>query len=131
MAVRRAAELFGPEDEQAARSHLVELDGARRGGDARVAVRAHTAFHFTLYEAARSGWLLRLIRPAWDSCERYRPVLLAAGALPDRHEELDVELLEACSAHDPDRAAGALRKHLELADDIYTVELAGRSIFAF
>ena len=132
MAVRRAAELFGPEDEQAARSHLIELDGARRGGDARVAVRAHTAFHFTLYEAARSGWLLRLIRPAWDSCERYRPVLLGTGGSPqDRHAELDRDLLGACATRDPDRAAAALHAHLELASDIYEVELAGRSIFAF
>jgi DNA-binding GntR family transcriptional regulator len=131
MAVRRAAELFGAEDEEAARSHLAELDDARRGGDARAAVRAHTAFHFTLYEAARSGWLLRLIRPAWDSCERYRPVLLGAGSLQDRHAELDGELLGACAARDPDRAAAALHAHLELATDIYAVELAGRSIFAF
>jgi hypothetical protein len=36
---------------------------------------------------------VRLIRPTWDSCERYRPVLLAAeGELQDRHEELDGEL---------------------------------------
>ena len=94
-------------------------------------MRAHTAYHFALYDAARSGWLLRLIRPAWDSCERYRPVLLTAGAVQDRHEELDVELLEACTAHEPDRAAAALREHLELATDIYAVELKGRSIFAF
>ena len=46
-----------------------------------------------------------LIRPAWDSCERYRPVLLSArGELQDRHEELDRELLAACTGHDPDRA---------------------------
>jgi DNA-binding GntR family transcriptional regulator len=132
MAVRRAAQLFGAEDEQAARSHLAELDVARRGGDARVALRAHTAFHFTLYEAARSGWLLRLISPAWDSCERYRPVLLGAGgALQDRHAELDQELLDACAARDPDRAGNALHAHLELATDIYEVELGGRTIFAF
>jgi DNA-binding GntR family transcriptional regulator len=132
MAVRRAAQLFGEEDEQAARSHLAELDGLRRGGDARAAVRAHTAFHFTLYEAARSSGLLRLIRPAWDSCERYRPVLLGPdGSSQDRHAELDHELLEACAARDPDRAAAALHAHLELASDIYEVELAGRSIFAF
>ena len=132
MAVRRAAELFGEEDEAAARSHLAELDGARRGRDARTAVRAHTDFHFTLYEAARSGWLLRLIRPAWDSCERYRPVLLGAGGpAQDRHAELDQELLDACAARDADRAATALHAHLELASDIYEVELAGQSIFAF
>jgi DNA-binding GntR family transcriptional regulator len=132
MAVRRAAELFTAEDERAARSHLAELDGARRSGDARAAVRAHTGFHFTLYEAAGSGWLLRLIRPAWDSCDRYRPVLLGpGGSSQDRHAELDHELLEACTARDPDRAAAALHAHLELASDIYEVELAGRSIFAF
>jgi DNA-binding GntR family transcriptional regulator len=132
MAVRRAAELFDAADERAARLQLAELDGARAGGDARAALRAHTAFHFTLYEAARSAWLLRVIRPAWDSCERYRPVLLGADGSPqDRHAELDRELLEACAARDPDRAAAALHAHLELASDIYEVELAGRTIFAF
>jgi DNA-binding GntR family transcriptional regulator len=132
MAVRRAAELFAETDETRARAELATFDVARRGGDIRAAVRAHTSFHFALYEAARSAWLLRLIRPAWDSCERYRPVLLrATGAPQDRHAELDVELLEACAAHDPERAAAALYAHLELASDIYAVELAGRSIFAF
>jgi DNA-binding GntR family transcriptional regulator len=131
MAVRRAAELFQPASAEAARSHLDAYDEARRRGDVRAAVHAHGSFHFALYEAASSAWLLRLIRPTWDSCERYRPVLLAKGAVQDRHEELDVELLEACIAHDPDRAAKALHEHLELASDIYAVELAGRSIFAF
>jgi DNA-binding GntR family transcriptional regulator len=131
MAVRRAAELFDADDELAARSHLADLDEARGARDARAAVRAHTAFHFALYEAARSGWLLRMIRPAWDSCERYRPVLLGAGSPQDRHAELDRELLDACAARDADRAASALHAHLELATDIYEVELAGRSIFAF
>jgi DNA-binding GntR family transcriptional regulator len=132
MALRRAATHFDEEDERAARAHLAELDDARRAGDARAAVRAHTAFHFALYEAARSAWLLRLIRPAWDSCERYRPVLLGpGGSSQDRHAELDQELLEACAARDPDRAAAALHAHLELASEIYAVELAGRSIFAF
>jgi DNA-binding GntR family transcriptional regulator len=72
-----------------------------------------------------------LIRPAWDSCERYRPVLFAAGSLQDRHEELDGELLDACVAHDSERAALALHDHLQLADDIFVLELKGRSIFAF
>jgi DNA-binding GntR family transcriptional regulator len=131
MAVRRAAELFEAGDAQAAHAHLAAYDDARRRGDIRAAVRAHGAFHFAVYEAARSTWLLRLIRPAWDSCERYRPALLAKGAVQDRHEELDVELLAACEAHDGDRAARALHDHLELAADIYAVELEGRSIFAF
>jgi len=132
MAVRRAAELFRAEDDARARAHLAAYDEARHRGDTRAAMREHTAFHFTVYEAAQSAWLVRLIRPAWDSCERYRPVLLAdKGALQDRHEELDEELLAGCAAHDAERAAAALRAHLELASEIYAVELAGRSIFAF
>jgi DNA-binding GntR family transcriptional regulator len=132
MALRRAAELFTAEDEERARAHLAAFDEARHRADTRAAMREHTAFHFTLYQAARSGWLLRLIRPCWDSCERYRPVLLAEkGVLQDQHEELDGELLAACAAHDADQAAAALHAHLELASDIYTVELEGRSIFAF
>ena len=132
MAVRRAAELFEPADEAQAQAHLEAEREARRAGDVRAAVREHAAFHFTLYDAARSAWLVRLIRPTWDSCERYRPVLLASeGELQDRHEELDGELLAACAAHDPVRAAAAFHAHLELATDIYRVELKGRSIFAF
>src|SRR5947208_10607744 len=130
MAVRRAASLFTAGDGAAARSHLAEYDEARRRGDIRAAVRAHGAFHFALYEAARSQWLVRLIRPAWDSCERYRPVLLAArGELQQRHERLDAELLAACAARDADRAAEVLRTHLDLATEFYAVELEGRSIF--
>jgi DNA-binding GntR family transcriptional regulator len=132
MAVRRAAELFEPRDEERARSALSAFDAARHGGDMRGAVASHREFHFALYEAARSPWLVRLIRPAWDSCERYRPVLLGStGELQDRHEELDGELLEACVAHDAARAAAALHAHLELATPIFSVELKGRSIFAF
>ena len=93
-------------------------------------MNAHTAYHFALYDAARSNWLLRLIRPAWDSCERYRPVLLAKGEVQDRHEELDVELPDACAGHDPDRAAAALREHRELATAIYAVG-RGPQHFAF
>ena len=132
LAVRRAAELFEPADEETARGYLAAFDAARHRGDVREAVRAHTAFHFTLYEAAHSAWLMRLIRPAWDSCERYRPILLAAtGELQDRHEQLDEELLASCVEHDPERAAAALRSHLESASEFYAVELKGRSIFAF
>ena len=48
-------------------------------------------------------------------------MLLAEGALQDRHEELDVELVEAWAPMTRPRRAGA-PAHLELATDIYTVE---------
>ena len=110
LAVRRAAERFTDEDATAARGHLARLDEPRGEGDVRATMRAHTDFHFTLYEASRSPWLVALIRPAWDRSERYRPALSRGrGELQERHRELDGRLLEACAAHDPAAARGALR----------------------
>src|SRR6476469_6823817 len=70
IAVRRAAERFTEADAEIAAGHLERLDAARGRGDVREPMRAHTAFHFALYEAADSSWLLGLIRPAWDRSER-------------------------------------------------------------
>jgi DNA-binding GntR family transcriptional regulator len=130
MAVRRAAERFGEGDRERAAGLLEQCVEARARGDVRDAMRAHGGFHFALYEASRSSWLVRLIRPAWESCERYRAALLAQqGSLQDRHQEIDQQLLEACAASDPDRAADVLYRHLELFGDFYSRELGGRGIF--
>jgi DNA-binding GntR family transcriptional regulator len=130
LAVRRAAERFTRVDEERADGCLAALAAARTSGDVRAAMRAHTDFHFTLYAASGSQWLPRLIRPAWESCERYRPaLLLERGDLQDRHQQLDAELLAACAAHDSPAAADALRRHLELAGSFYARELGDRGLF--
>jgi DNA-binding GntR family transcriptional regulator len=130
MAVRRAAERFGPDERARASELLEECVDARGRGDVRRAMRAHTEFHFALYAAAGSPWLVRLIRPAWESCERYRAALLAQhGSLQDRHAAIDGALLDACSRHDSDLAAKTLSEHLELFGDFYSHELGGRGIF--
>jgi DNA-binding GntR family transcriptional regulator len=131
LAVRGAARRFEPADAEAARGHLDAYAAARRAGDVRLAMRAHTAFHFAVYEAARSHWLIRLIRPAWDSSERFRPALVSRrGDLQDRHEQLDEELLLACVAHDEERAAEVLQQHLALAGEFYARELGDGGVFA-
>lgn len=130
LAVRRGAARFEDADAEEAGAALTALDEARLSGDVRAAMRAHTAFHFTLYNASGSRWLVRLIRPAWDSSERFRPALLSpVGDLQRRHRELDERLLAACVARDPDAAAQALFEHLELAGRFYSRELEGRGIF--
>src|SRR5437899_11150252 len=50
LAVRRAAERFSDADEDAARLHLARFDEASAAGDVRGTLRAHTEFHFALYE---------------------------------------------------------------------------------
>lgn len=131
LAVRRAAERFTEADAETARVHLARLDETRGGGDdVRQTMRAHTDFHFALYEASQSGWLVSLIRPAWDRSERFRPALLSpAGELQDRHRALDERLLTACVGRDPQAAADALFEHLELASLFFETELAGQGIF--
>jgi DNA-binding GntR family transcriptional regulator len=94
-------------------------------------MRAHTDFHFTLYEAADSPWLLGLIRPPWARSERYRPALFTpTGDLQDRHRQMDERLLAACTDHDPEAAAQALYDHLELASLFFQTELGGKGIFS-
>lgn len=130
IAVRRAAERFSDAHAQAARAHLDRFDAMAAEGDVRETMRAHTDFHFTLYDAAASQWLVALIRPAWDRSERFRPALLTSSSGPQElHREFDEELLAACASHDPDGAAAALHGHLELASVIFKTELNGRGIF--
>jgi DNA-binding GntR family transcriptional regulator len=130
LAVRRAAERFTEADAEAARAHLERFDAAAAAEDVRGTMRAHTDFHFTLYDASASPWLVALIRPAWDRSERFRPALLTSRDGPqERHRGYDTQLLEACAAHDPEEAAAALRDHLALASVIFQHELGGRGIF--
>jgi DNA-binding GntR family transcriptional regulator len=130
LAVRRAAERFTDENAAAARAQLDRFDAASALEDVREAMRAHTEFHFTLYEASQSQWLVALIRPAWDRSERFRPALFsAAGELQDKHREMDGRLLDACAAHDPDLASATLYEHLDLAGRFYAPELGERGLF--
>ncbi len=130
LAVRRGAERFTEADAEAALRHLERFDEMRAAGDVRETMRAHTEFHFTLYQASQSPWLVSLIRPAWDRSERFRPALLASAGEPqDQHREFDERLLAACVDHHPDAAAEALHDHLELASVIFETELGGHGIF--
>jgi DNA-binding GntR family transcriptional regulator len=130
LAVRRAAEHFSDADAANGRAHLDRFDAAAAAADVRGSMRAHTDFHFTLYEASRVQWLVALIRPVWDRSERFRPALLTSKDGPqERHRGYDEELLAACVAHDPDAAAQALHDHLELASVIFERELGSRGIF--
>jgi DNA-binding GntR family transcriptional regulator len=130
LALRRAAERFTDEDAEAARRNLDRFDQMREAGDVRGTMRAHTDFHFSLYDAARSDWLVALIRPAWVRSERFRPALLTSAGEPQkRHRSFDERLLAACVDHDPQAAADAMYEHLELASVIFERELGGRGIF--
>ena len=127
-AVRRAAERFQAEDAAAARAHLAAYAQARERDDAAAARVEHATFHFVLYRASHSEWLLRLIRPAWENCERYRAISLQRRS----HAEIDRQherILEACVRHEPDRAADELMHHLALTANLVARQMGWSDLF--
>lgn len=96
-----------------AEATLARYHAALEASAMREAREAHAAFHFTLYEASGSPWLVRLIQPVWQSSERYR--FMAVGTVDElqRREGEHRGLLAACAAGDVSRAGELLAAHLE------------------
>jgi DNA-binding GntR family transcriptional regulator len=110
LAVRRAAARFTPADEETARQRLAELD-AMADDNSSATSDAHQALHFALYAAAGSTWLLRMIRPVWETSERYCLALPESRQLKARTGEHQA-IVDACAAGDGERAADCLHDHL-------------------
>jgi DNA-binding GntR family transcriptional regulator len=129
LAVRKAAGHFTDRDAETARRHLTEYGLARERGELLQARTAHTAFHFALYSAARSEWLLRLIRPAWENCERYRAISLQSSGIRAVEREHE-RILDACVRHQPARAAAELTRHLSATANLVAHEMGADDLFA-
>lgn len=112
LAIRHGSERFTDEDRERGQSALDRMYAAYRDERLADAWRAHTEFHFALYNPSHSRWLMRLIYPAWESTERYR---FAVTPIRERLEDRGAEherMLAACVRHDPDAAAFELHNHL-------------------
>ena len=70
VAAGKAADKFTTEFADLAREYLERQMAAERRKDFSAAWKMHTAFHFTLYKASGSAWLVRLITPLWESSQR-------------------------------------------------------------
>lgn len=116
LAIAEAAKKFT--DEQAARAAtaLHRHETLLSTGDVDGARTAHTEFHFLLYEASGSRWLLRAIEPVWQNTERYRFSSNDSRSV-ERSSREHANILEACRVHDSQRAKKAIREHLNGALD--------------
>jgi DNA-binding GntR family transcriptional regulator len=115
--IARAATRFTPADAARARQALDEHVAALHRGDATAARAAHTEFHFTIYRAAGSRWLLRGLEPVWENSERYRfATVSSSGQNAERHRE-HLAILDACVAGDVEAAILAVRLHIQGAAD--------------
>lgn len=111
LAIQRAAANFTEQHAQTAAAELDRHVTAARRGDNVAARLAHTQFHFTIYQASGSRWLLRALEPVWQNSERYRFAGPRRSSLPASIREHQA-ILDACTAHDPERAVAALVTHL-------------------
>jgi DNA-binding GntR family transcriptional regulator len=129
LAVSKAAERFNSETARSARGHLERMQAALGNGSLHEAWEAHTAFHFTLYQAAGSRWLDRLITPLWDSCRRYgwQQNNLRSNPLQNKLEH--EKILNACVGHDPKAAALELYNHTARNANIIAKATFGESFF--
>jgi DNA-binding GntR family transcriptional regulator len=127
LAIRRAAARFTDARAEHARQCLTALENLSDDPSA-VTSEAHAAFHFALYEAADSAWLLRLIRPAWQVSERYALEWPQVRRLVERADE-HREILTACESHNPDRAAMALHDHLALTANSLTNAMGAEPLY--
>ena len=127
LTVARAAERFDDHAAEVATARLAELNALPDDNSAGTWA-AHTAFHFALYEAAGSNWLLRLIRPLWETSERYRLAAPVKRKLATRRGEHEL-ILQACIDHDSERAAAALYDHLAMTANVVSNAMGGEELF--
>lgn len=129
LAIRCAAARFTAADRRTAHEALERQAKALADGDSKRAWIAHGNFHFALYEASGSRWLPRLIKPLWESSERYR---LAShpirDSLVDRRTE-HARILETCVRHDPGRAARELYDHLARTANAIAESMGREAVF--
>jgi DNA-binding GntR family transcriptional regulator len=128
LAARRAAGRFTADDAAVCRAHLAEYARAHERGDAGSARTVHAAFHFALYAAAGSQWLLRLIRPAWENCERYRAISLQSRSVAEVEREHE-RILDACVRREPERAAAELSRHLSVTANLVARQMGWPDLF--
>jgi DNA-binding GntR family transcriptional regulator len=127
LTVARAAQRFDEQAAQMAQARLAELNALPDDNSAGTWA-AHTAFHFALYDAANSNWLLRLIRPLWETSERYRLAAPVKRKLATRRGEHEL-ILQACIDHDSERAAAALYDHLAMTANVVSKAMGGEELF--
>jgi len=118
LALSEAAKRFTPADTERARRALEEQAAARESGDLIRSRAAHERFHFTLYQACGSDWLMRSILPAWRNSERYRIESMRHTEDRDKRRSEHDKILDALVTGDAQAAVACLVRHLQTSMDL-------------
>jgi len=129
--IARAAQQLSSDDAKVARAWLEKQKAAEKQGDLAAIWNAHTEFHFTLYRASGSSWLIRLVTPLWESSQRYRMTMAPLNSERRRREaeREHEEMLSACELRDSESAARVLHNHLVRTANLITDQMGGEHLF--
>jgi DNA-binding GntR family transcriptional regulator len=112
LAAEKAARRFQAQD---APPLMAILDEMRTTSDAAFYVERNQQFHLNLYRLSGRVRLVTMIEELRNASLAYNHLYAAAG-IPKDAQRLDAEhreILAACQANDPVRAAGAVRHHIQ------------------
>jgi DNA-binding GntR family transcriptional regulator len=129
LAVRHAAENFTDDDAQQASACLAAHVRASKQRDLGAVWSTHTAFHFALYNAAKSRWMLRLIHPLWETSERYRFAMLPVRLNLDKRRLEHERIMQACIEHNAAAAGRELHNHLARTANMIAAQMGSADLF--
>lgn len=112
MATELAVPRLTPEHLEQAAEDLADLSDALDAADLGAIRVANRAFHFVLYEASDSAWLVRMISMVWENTERYHRIGLELMGTPEERKAEHAAILDACRARKPKQAARLMHEHL-------------------
>lgn len=129
LAVAKAAEKFTKEQAESARICLAQMALAQKNEDHTEIWKAHSEFHFTLYRASQSEWLVKLILPMWERSQCYRLKWKAAKEDLSRRTAEHVSILEACEVHNSERASREMYNHLARTANFIARDMGQQELF--
>ena len=107
-------------DEVVARAQLAlrHKKSADAAGDPLTSRAAHERFHFELYQAAGSAWLVHCIWPVWRNSERYRTKSMQDARHVAKRAREHAKMLDALVAGDTREAVILLISHLATSAEL-------------
>jgi DNA-binding GntR family transcriptional regulator len=124
LAVEKAAANFTPTDAPPLQDILNEMSSCP---DAERYIELNHRFHMTLYRLSKRARLVELISRLRNASDAYLQIYAAEGVPSKRLDREHREILAACKARDPERAARAIRHHLAQTVAHVTNDLADRA----
>jgi DNA-binding GntR family transcriptional regulator len=124
LAVERAAANFAPSDSPALQALLDEMSSCP---DAARYVELNHRFHMALYRLSKRDRLVELISQLRNASDAYLQIYAAEGVPSKRLDSEHREILAACEAREPERAARAIRHHLAQTVEHVTNDLAAQA----